>query len=194
MADKTLKPESAALIESLNSPKQRKFVIAYVANNGNGTAAAKEAGYANPAQDASRLLKVDKVVRAIQKHARKVTTVAGETRDTVLARMINRANVNPQDYFHKVPVMGNDGTPLAGVFTEELKHITDLTKEQAQCIKKITPNAHGISIEFHDPAAADRDIASMCGWIAKDGEALTPEGAASLIAASLAAMDEVGGA
>jgi hypothetical protein len=57
-------------------------------------------------------------------------------------------------------------------------------------IKSISWSQHGISkIEFHDAAAADRDAARLMGLEPKENEALTPDDAASLLAAAFERMD-----
>jgi hypothetical protein len=179
MTDKVTNAE-ARLIDLLRSPKRRTFVIVYVENGGNATAAAEAAGFAFPAVEGSRLLRDAKIIEGIEAHSAIVSRVAGESRDTVLARMMNRANINPQDYFD---------------YTEDtagtLKPLNQLTKRQAQCIKKISWNQNGPVVEWHDPAVADRDIATLTGMNVKEDTALTADDAASLIAAALDRMDEL---
>ena len=187
----------ARLSELLTTPKRRKFVIAYVENGGNATAAAEVAGLASPAQQGSRLLTDDKIIEAIEVHANIVANVAGESRDTILARIRNRANADPGDYWKTVPLRDREGAPILlngdAVLHETLKRMDELTKPQRQCIKKITLTNNGTSIEFHDPAAADRDLARLMGLEPKEGEALSPEDAAMLISAALGRMDELDG-
>ena len=52
---------------------------------------------------------------------------------------------------------------------------------------------HGMKIELHDVAAADRDLARLMGLEPKEQEALSPEDAANLIAAAMERMDELDG-
>ena len=181
------------LASLLRSPKRRKFVIAYVENGGNATSAAEVAGFAVPNVEGCRLLKDASVVEAIERHANIVSNVAGESRDTVLARIRNRANVDPRDYFeiHETASENAEGE-ITITRHETLKNVTSLTKAQAQCIKKITWNTQGFpSIEFHDPSAADRDLARLMGLEPKENEVLSPEDAANLIAAAMGRMDEL---
>jgi hypothetical protein len=179
MTDKVTTAE-ARLIDLLRSPKRRMFVIGYVENGGNATAAAEAAGFAFPAVEGSRLLRDAKIIEGIASHSVIVSSVAGESKNTIIARTMNRANVNPQDYFD---------------FTEDtagtLKPLNQLTKRQAQCIKKISWNQNGPVVEWHDPAVADRDLATLMGLNAKEDTALTADDAASLIAAALDRMDEL---
>lgn len=178
MSDSTANRGEKTLAELLRSPKRRKFVIAYCENGGNATAAAESAGFAVPNVEGCRLLKDASVVEAIEKHSKIVATVAGETKDTVLGRIINRANADIGDYF-----LTTEDTQ--GV----LKSLDLLTKAQRQCIKKLSWNQHGPVLELHDPAQADRDLARLMGLEPRENEALTPDDAASLLAAAFERMD-----
>lgn len=194
MTDAANNPE-LALADLLTSPKRRRFVINYVENGGKGTPAAEAAGFASPSVEQNRLLKDDNVRKAIAVHSKIVAAVAGESRDTVLGRIRNRANVDPGDYYKEEPlrdahgeiIVRNGETPIF----QELKRMSELTKEQRQCIKKITLNQHGYTFELHDATAADRDLARLMGLEPKEQEALSPEDAANLIAAALDRMDEL---
>ena len=182
----------ARLTELLRSPKRRKFVIAYVENGGNATAAAESAGFAHPREEGYRLLQNDHIIEAIDVHANICSRVAGESRDTVLDRIRNRANVDPRDYFRKIEVIRGEGEDARTVEIEELRLVSDLTKAQAQCIKKISYNTQGFpTLEFHDAMAADRDLARLMGMEPKETEALSAEDAAQLITAALDRMDEL---
>lgn len=189
--------DEAKIAEVLTLPMQRRFVMAYVDNGGNGTQAAISAGYAEKAarQQASRLLKKENIQHAIRIYAQCKATVAGENRDTILERMINRARFDIRDYFETVPILDEHGNPRLGagnipLVTEELKPMNSLSREQAARIKKLSWNQHGPVLEFHDPAAADRDLANLLGYSRREDENLTPEDAASLIAASMEKMRE----
>lgn len=194
MSDENLDIVEKSLADLLSSPKRRLFVIAYVENGGKITAAAESAGFAHPASQGSRLLKDSKVQEAIARYTTICARVAGETKSTILDRMRNRATFDPRDFFFMREVTQNVGTEEEPeertVLVETLRKINELTKEQAQCIKKVTWNAQGFpSIEFHDPAAADRDLARLMGLEPKENEALTPDEAASLLAAAFDRMD-----
>lgn len=190
--------DEASLVELLRSPKRRKFVLYYVDNGGNATQAALSAGYSEKSAhvEGSRLLRDDKVRAAIRRYSQATAAVAGENRNTILDRMINRARFDIRDYFETVPIVDEHGNPRLGagnipLVTEELKPISNLTREQAARIKKLSWNQHGPVLEFHDPAAADRDLANLLGYTKEDDSSLTAEDAAALIAASLAKMDEL---
>jgi hypothetical protein len=194
-SEKLLKNERA-MAEALSSIKQRKFVMFYVENGGNGTAAAEAAGYAAPAASANDCLKNSIILEQIERYAALCTRNAGESRETIIAREVNWANVDPGDFFVSVAVLGNDGTPILDasgqpVTTLEVKPMHELTKAQRQCIKKLTHNRHGPVLEFHDPMRANRNLAEYNGLTAKEEQALNAEDAANLIGAAMARMDEL---
>jgi hypothetical protein len=198
MADQPLTQDEARLAEILTAPKQRRFVIAYVDNGGNGTQAAISAGYSerSAASTASRMLKDAKIQAAIVAYSRKKAVVAGENKETILSRMVNRANLDVRDYFVVVPVVDDQGQPVLGaggipLATEEMKRFNDLTPEQGARIKKLSWNQHGPVLEFHDPSQADRDIAQLMGYNKTEGASLDAEDAAQLIAAALDRMDDL---
>jgi hypothetical protein len=175
----------ARLAALLNTPKQRRFVILYVENGGNATAAAEGAGYSHAAVEGCRLLKNDKVLKAIEHHARTVGHVAGENRDTILGRMIDRANADPTQ------VWLNDERTRNEFHAHGLKHPSELSVELRRSIKSISFTQHGPKIEFYAADAADRDLANIMGYSRREDERLTAEDAAALIAASLDRMDEL---
>jgi len=190
--------DEARLADVLSSVKMRRFVLHYVDNGGNATKAAIAAGYAENSarQQGSRLLQRDDIKRAIQIYAQAKANVAGENRETILDRMINRAQLDIRDYFVTVPItdehgeqrIARDGLPLV---TEEMKPFNQLNRAQAGRIKKLSWNQHGPVLEFHCPAQADRDLANLLGYSKEDHSSLSAEDAAALIAASLAKMDEL---
>lgn len=72
------------------TPKQRSFVENYLIL-GNGTAAGKEAGYAHPATEASKLLKVPKILKALRDRRTEVfknTELTAELLASELKKMI----------------------------------------------------------------------------------------------------------
>lgn len=189
--------DEARLGDVLASVKMRRFVIAYVENGGNAKQAAISADYseATAANQGSRLLKRDDVQRAIQIYAQVKSNVASENKDTILDRMINRANLDIRDYYNMVPITDEHGNPRhandgVALVTEEMKPLSSLTRAQAGRVKSLSFTNHGPKLEFHDPAAADRDLANLLGYTRREDENLTPEDAASLIAASMERMRE----
>jgi phage terminase small subunit len=168
-----------------NAPLRARFALEYAKNGGNATQAALAAGYSenSAAQQGSAVLKDDRVQAAIRRHQNALAAVAGESRDTVLAREINWAQANIKDYF----ITATDTVAV-------LKPLEQLTDDQARCIKKLSWNQHGPVLELHDQGRANRNLAEYLGLTQKEGNDLTPEDAASLIAAAMDAMEEVDGA
>jgi hypothetical protein len=181
MAEKNapMTEEEATLVELLSSSKRRRFVLNYVDNGGNATKAAVSAGYAEKSAhvEGSRLLKDDKVRAAIRKYSQAKANVAGENRDTILDRMINRAQLDIREYYVTVPIVDTEGNQR--IARDGLPLVTEEMKQQ------------GPELEFHCPAQADRDLANLLGYAKEDHSSLTAEDAAALIAASLAKMDEL---
>lgn len=70
-----------------------------------------------------------------------------ETAERIIARYANIANNDPGEFF------------LGGAAGYEPKPVEMLTREQRQCIKKITHSQHGITIEFHCPMRANDKLA-----------------------------------
>lgn len=191
MTTDVFKEAQAKLTDLLKSKKRRLFVIYYVENGGKHAEAAEAAGFAVPDVEGCRLLRDANVVEAIRRYAAVATNVAGETRDTILARMINRANVDPGDYFETVERTIGEGDDARTITVEDWKPLNKMTKGQRQRIKKISDTQYGRTMEFHDPSAADRDIARLMGLEPKEEHNdLTPEDAASLIASAFERMDE----
>jgi hypothetical protein len=176
------------LVELLKSPKRRRFVVLYVENGGNGTAAAESAGFAMPAQEAVRLLKDVNVKKAVERYARIVCSNVGETRDTV----INRERIWASHDIGRVFI----DTPesRAEFAAQGIKHPSQLDEDTRRCIKKISFSQHGIaSIEFYDAGRANRALAEYLGMTKQEDQALGAEDAANLIAAAMGRMDELDG-
>lgn len=184
------------LAEALSSIKQRKFVMFYVENGGNGTAAAEAAGYGAAAQSAIDCLKNPKIKEQIAKYAALCTRNAAESRETIIGREVNWTKGDVTDYFNDVPVRMDDGSPVMDasgmpVTTTELKPMNEWTKDQASRVKKISWNRNGVVLELHDPMRANRNLAEYNGLTAKEDQALGAEDAAQLIGAAMARMDEL---
>lgn len=193
---KQLLKNELAMAEALTSIKQRKFVMFFVENGGNGTAAAEAAGYSAPAASANDCLKNSTILEQIDKYAALVTRNAAESSETIIDREVRWATVDIRAYFVKKPILKNDGTPStdeAGVelFTEEMIPITDWTRDQAACVKKVSWNRNGPVLEFHDAMRANRNLAEYNGLTASEHEALSADDAANLIGAAMARMDEL---
>jgi hypothetical protein len=122
----------------------------------------------------------DPEVQAAIEHDRAAAiAVAGENRESVVARSINWANVDPGDYFETI---GPDGEPLPGALGWSiLKGPAQLTTAQRRCIKKIKWSQHGPEIEFYDAMRANRDVAEFLGVLDSGHEDTRPEDWASAL-------------
>jgi len=195
MADNTQKV-LIDLAEALTSIKQRKFVMFYVENGGNGTAAAEAAGYSAAPQSAIDCLRNPKIQEHIKKYAALCTRNAGESRETIIAREVNWAKGSIKDYFNDVPLIAADGSPILDASgqpatTVEMKPMSEWTDEQAARVKKISWNRNGVVLELHDPMRANRNLAEYNGLTQKEDQALSADDAANLIGAAMARMDEL---
>jgi hypothetical protein len=185
------------LAKALSSIKQRKFVMFYVENGGNGTAAAEAAGYSTPSQSAQDCIKNPRIQEQIEKYSALCARNAGESRETILHREVNWASGDIRDFFVMKAILDNEGNPsihpLTGdaEFTEEMIPITEWTKDQAARVKKISWNRNGPVLELHDPMRANRNLAEYNGMLMKEDQALNADDAAALIAASMARMKEL---
>lgn len=114
---------------SLLTDKQAKFVAAYLANGGNGTAAAVAAGYAKGSAHvaASRLLRDVKVAAAIEGSRAKVQTKAEVKAERVLTELLRIATADVSLAFnedgtlkplHEIPE--DVRRAISGVEVEEL--------------------------------------------------------------------------
>jgi hypothetical protein len=174
--------EGIQLADLLTYPMQRKFAIEYAENGGHGTPAAKVAGYAHPSQEQVRLLKLPNVKAAIKRHLAVMLRNANESRETIIGREANWANSDIRDYFDYT----NDTNGV-------LKDFSKLTKEQGQCIKKISWNRNGPVLELHDPGRANRHLAEYAGMLKQKVSDMTPIEAAEAISDALKAMNEADG-
>lgn len=195
MADNTQKV-LIDLADALKSIKQRKFVMFYVENGGNAVSAAEASGYKDASQSAQDCINNPRIQEQIKLYAALCTRNSGESRETIIAREVAWATGDIRSYFYRKPILKDDGTPAtdeAGneIFTEELRPITDWSKEEAACVKKISWNRNGPVLELHDPMRANRNLAEYNGLTAKEDAALGADDAAALIAAAMDRMEEL---
>jgi hypothetical protein len=124
--------------------RQRLFVHYYLgAANGNGTEAARMAGYAEPAVQASENIRKPNIAAAI---ATKVASAA-MTADEVLARLSDMAAADVADL---------DGLLTCDRDTGHLKLDLEGAKRKgvSRLIKKIKSTKYGVEVELHDAQAA----------------------------------------
>lgn len=129
-------PKKVPALEPLTY-RQRLFVGYYAGEaKGNGSEAARLAGYGSPRVEASRLLTKANIQAAI---AAKTATVA-LTQDEVLARLSDLASADIGPAL-KVNRAGDPSVDLRVLKKLGLTHL----------IKEIRPTLHGVTIRFHDP-------------------------------------------
>ena len=93
------KPERVCDRKEKLTIKQARFVLEYVANNGNGTKAAIAAGYGekSAAISASENLKRDYIQRAIEEHELAIARAAGITPEVMASMIMDEARGIPDD-------------------------------------------------------------------------------------------------
>lgn len=126
--------------------RQRKFCEAFAANGGNGTDAARQAGYKSPEVEAARMLKLAKVAAALEAMRRATTNAAIATRE------------ERQAFWSSVmrgTLAGEDGEPPK--FSDRLKASELLGKSQADFIDRVRHEGEdgrplSIRVELVEPA------------------------------------------
>ena len=144
------------------SQKQRDFVDRYIGEaKWNATEAARQAGYAHPNVQGSRLL----ANVSIKAEIARVVSERVISRDELLIELAEQARFDlgqflhiPQGYTDPPPPIGPDDEPTPPPFVGvDLQKIIDAGA--GRFIKSISPTRYGDKIEFHDPFAAKRLIA-----------------------------------
>lgn len=156
--------------------RQRRFAYQVIAT-GDKMKAAEFVGIDEATAD--DWLKNAAVLAAIDHDTRAAVAVAGETRETILARLINIANGDLTEYF--VPGSG----------WQQLKDLDELTPEQRKRIKKVEWTQHGPRIELHDPVRVTIQIAEMTGYFTSVAEDEKPEDLASKLRELADAFEQV---
>ncbi len=155
MADTTPTTYTQAL-ESLPA-KRRAFVVAYL-DCLNATEAARWAGYANPGQQGSRLLKNVEIATALRLGMAEQTM----PREEVLARLTMLATASLQDFISLPAEPGAEDTRLPAEASQEdtpplLPGYWRLDLAKAKrlgklgALKRLKWGEHGPEIELHDP-------------------------------------------
>lgn len=125
--------------------RQSSFVYEYMENGGNGTAAAKFAGYAKPAETSSRLLRNVNIQKILKEAVGRKAMSAEE----VLERLGEQARVDISAFVRKQVILGADGVEAC-----ILSLNWDEIKKRGHLIKSITATAHGPKLELHDGQTA----------------------------------------
>lgn len=157
------------------STKQRRFAYTLI-HTGNIEHAAKAAEIS---LELAREWERDPDVEAVITHDKVAAlNTAMETRERVIARYANIANNNPGDFF------------VGGEAGWQLKAVGDLTDDQLRCIKKITRNQWGESVEFYPADRANDKLAEILRVIADDMRSESAEEKASQIRRLLQDMED----
>lgn len=208
-------------VEDANEPgfrwtaKRHAFVHFYVQLAGNGTDAARKAGYSEHVlEETSAELLTHKPIReAIKRllavHLRRL----GVSDDDIIAKWISWAETDVGDYVTEVPVeplLDDAGQPVHdargrlvydpnGRTIKAAARLDRLTKEQRQRIKSIaiSNNQFGqnVKLEFHDAQKAIDRLAEWRGIISKEGlgGGVTADDIARSVRDALTKMDEADG-
>jgi phage terminase small subunit len=148
--------------------RQQLFVGYYTGDcQGNATAAAWKAGYSDPENAASRLMRTVEIAEAIQARAEAVTL----TQDEVLAHIGAVAEGDLGDFL----AVGADGLPD---LDEQGRPRIDLKRAAAAgklgLVKRVSANKHGVVVELHDRMKALELLGRFHGmW--QDRMGLAPE-------------------
>jgi phage terminase small subunit len=125
------------------TPKQRAFTLAYVGEaNGNGTEAARRAGYAVPMEQAYENIRKPRIKAAIGALA-SVSLMTGEE---LLQDLARQARADMGDYARLV------GAEKAEEIQAELAELS--ARGLSGVIKKLVPTKYGLSVELCDKQGA----------------------------------------
>lgn len=172
-----------------NLTLEQRLFANHMLNGGDAASAAEFMGF--DLKTAEKWID-DPMIQAAIDHDKKAEARAlGENRNTMIARYVNWATVDPGDYFHR---NGPDGEPLEALAGwAYLKAPHELTAAQRKCIKKIKHGQHGPEIEFHDPVRATDKLADIFGLFDDKEADARPEDFAAELRAMAAEMERVSG-
>lgn len=143
------------------TPKRLKFVHHFARTSEVGKSA-QMAGFKDPAYG-TELLKERPIRDRIAEEVHRLLVVQGESEESVIERWIRWANVKPTDYFEP---------------GWQIKDVSELTDDQARCIKKVTIREHqhgrDVNLEFYSSEAANEKLAQMLGILGQDGNMVAP--------------------
>lgn len=147
----------------LLTQKQHQFVFYFIGEaNGNGTEAARLAGYAKPSEQAYENLRKPQIRAAIDAH---LSTLAMSSAE-VLARLTDMARADVSDF---------DGLIKFEVSEDGEHSMTfDLAGAKAagksRLIREIIPSKYGVTIKLHDAQAALEKLGRYHGLFKDQGE------------------------
>ena len=151
-----LQPSRPAL-----TPRRWEFVRQYVALN-NGSAAARRAGYSerSASSEASRLLKNDEVMQAVEWYRASEAERLGVTAERVLAELAAIAFADLGDYVRVV-----DGVPVLDM--------SELPAGATRALASVdSSSSGGVRFKLHDKQAALVTLARSFGLLAADSPAV----------------------
>jgi phage terminase small subunit len=150
------------------TPKQRLFVEHYVGiSNGNGTDAARRAGYAKPTEQAYENLRKPQIKAAVSQRYREAAMGAEE----VLARLATHGRATLEGAFEEVLVVDWDASGQPAEYEAETgepipsRRVTRVSIEEMRrngtihLVKKVTYGQYGPTVELVDAQAALDKIA-----------------------------------
>lgn len=162
------------------TPRRWEFVRQYVAL-GNGSAAARKAGYSerSASSEASRLLKNDEVIEALEYYRASEAERLGVTPESIIAELASIAFADLGDYVRIV-----DGAPVVDM--------SELPAGATRAIASIDETSSGVRFKLHDKQAALVTLARSFGLLGNDSPAVAVVvGAAEQVELSTLSADQL---
>ena len=162
------------------TPRRWEFVRQYVAL-GNGSAAARKAGYSerSASSEASRLLKNDEIITALEYYRASEADRLGVTPARVLEELASIAFADLGDYVRIV-----NGSPIFDM--------SELPAGATRAIASIDETSSGVRFKLHDKQAALVTLARSFGLLGNDSPAVSVVvGAAESIELATLSADEL---
>lgn len=174
------------------NPRQEAFVEAY-ARHGNGTRAAKEAGYPEKSAHvaACRLLKNDKILLSIREVQSARFRALHMDADEVLALVAGQARNPLQNMLH-ITDAGDPYIDLAKASPEDLAHIQEVMIEDFTDGRAVDPETgetikrevRRVKVKMASPDAARSTLMKHLGLMKEQVELTVTESAADIMAAA----------
>ena len=162
------------------TPRRWEFVRQYVAL-GNGSAAARKAGYSerSASSEASRLLKNDEVIEALEYYRASEADRLGVTPESIIGELAAIAFSDFGDYVRIV-----DGSPIFDM--------SELPAGATRAIASIDETSSGVRFKLHDKQAALVTLARSFGLLGNDSPAVSVVvGAAESVELATLSADEL---
>jgi len=162
------------------TPRRWEFVRQYVAL-GNGSAAARKAGYSerSASSEASRLLKNDEVIEALEYYRATEAERLGVTPESIIGELAAIAFSDMGDYVRIV-----NGAPVVD--------LGELPAGASRAISSIDETSNGVRLKLHDKQAALVTLARSFGLLGNDSPAVAVVvGAAEHVELATLSADEL---